>query len=563
MTPLAQSRPVLPAGEASSAPPEVIGTGGGWLGTVVAPLLASLCLVAMAWRFSTITADDSYITFRFSDNLARGHGPVWNPGERVEGYTNFLWMAGLGVLIRLGLDPVVWSKILGTAVTLLTLFEVPRILKHYPWSFPWSTPFALGIVTLGPWLPTWAVQGMETPLFTWLLTLAVRLTLDDLHQPVVPALSLRAPLVLALLAMTRPEGLMVAGILALQGCLARQRGERGRFLLAFAVPFALLYAPYFVWRVSYYGDLLPNTFYAKTGARMEVVRRGGRYLADFARTLGPALFLFVLKPAYGSWLRRPDRVILAVAVPYAAYVALVGGDYMAYSRFLVPLVPIFVALVADGLVSFYQWARALRRIPLWIALGIYGLLLATPAAPTWREVRNPAYDGPFGPAEPEARIATWLAKNAPPGTSIGTTIIGKIGYYSRLEVRDLLGITEPAVAHKELQHVGDMAGHDKMDLAYVMGRNPTLFYFGRSMEPGPGRVAAARDTPTVRARPGRKTFMNRALRPLEGEFNRRYRGVHVDFGDVGFDLWVLRGSPWPAATAPAPPTAAAPSPAAP
>ena len=36
--------------------------------------------------------DDAYITFRYSRNLAEGLGPVWNAGDPVEGYTNFLWM---------------------------------------------------------------------------------------------------------------------------------------------------------------------------------------------------------------------------------------------------------------------------------------------------------------------------------------------------------------------------------------------------------------------------------------------------------------------------------------
>ena len=35
--------------------------------------------------------DDAFITYRYARNLARGEGLVFNPGERVEGYTNFLW----------------------------------------------------------------------------------------------------------------------------------------------------------------------------------------------------------------------------------------------------------------------------------------------------------------------------------------------------------------------------------------------------------------------------------------------------------------------------------------
>ena len=42
--------------------------------------------------------DDLMISMRYARNLASGNGPVWNPGERVEGYTNPLWMAVMAVV---------------------------------------------------------------------------------------------------------------------------------------------------------------------------------------------------------------------------------------------------------------------------------------------------------------------------------------------------------------------------------------------------------------------------------------------------------------------------------
>jgi hypothetical protein len=40
--------------------------------------------------------DDSYIFLRYAENFASGHGPVFNPGERVEGYSSPLWMVDGG-----------------------------------------------------------------------------------------------------------------------------------------------------------------------------------------------------------------------------------------------------------------------------------------------------------------------------------------------------------------------------------------------------------------------------------------------------------------------------------
>ncbi len=58
---------------------------------------AIAALTALAWR-NRFVQDDAFISFRYARHLVEGHGLVWNPGERVEGYTNFQ-------LGRLGVPP--------------------------------------------------------------------------------------------------------------------------------------------------------------------------------------------------------------------------------------------------------------------------------------------------------------------------------------------------------------------------------------------------------------------------------------------------------------------------
>ena len=60
---------------------------------------------ALAAPFLPYTADDAYITFRYSRHWAFGVGPYFNPGEHaahVEGYSNFLLMSLLTPIIRFG-----------------------------------------------------------------------------------------------------------------------------------------------------------------------------------------------------------------------------------------------------------------------------------------------------------------------------------------------------------------------------------------------------------------------------------------------------------------------------
>ncbi|MEI6504038.1 MAG: hypothetical protein WCP21_23750, partial [Armatimonadota bacterium] len=71
--------------------------------------------MASCWAF---TVDDSFITYRYSQHLAAGVGPTWNPGERpLEGYTTFLWMIVMTVPHLLRLDPVLFGRLVSLACT--------------------------------------------------------------------------------------------------------------------------------------------------------------------------------------------------------------------------------------------------------------------------------------------------------------------------------------------------------------------------------------------------------------------------------------------------------------
>ena len=60
--------------------------------------------------------DDAFITYRYARNLARGEGLVFNPGERVEGYTNFLWTVMHWLPERYGWSSPVFSQVVGIAL---------------------------------------------------------------------------------------------------------------------------------------------------------------------------------------------------------------------------------------------------------------------------------------------------------------------------------------------------------------------------------------------------------------------------------------------------------------
>ena len=81
-----------------------------WWGAGAAMLAGLAHAVSLRW-----TCDDAFISFRYARNLVRGNGLVFNVGEAVEGYTNFLWTLGVAVGMLLGVEPTTWTVVAGLA----------------------------------------------------------------------------------------------------------------------------------------------------------------------------------------------------------------------------------------------------------------------------------------------------------------------------------------------------------------------------------------------------------------------------------------------------------------
>ena len=139
------------------------------------PLLAAaLVLLFLAhafFYFATLgydAVDDAYISFRYAQNAIRGHGLVFNPGERVEGFTNFLWTALMTPIVGASLDVGRVSIALGLLFALgifwLTL-QFPRALK-LPEATGWLAAFLLAVDGS---FALWSVGGLETAMFAFLV----------------------------------------------------------------------------------------------------------------------------------------------------------------------------------------------------------------------------------------------------------------------------------------------------------------------------------------------------------------------------------------------------------
>jgi arabinofuranosyltransferase len=328
-----------------------------------APVLVICALWAAHAAWFYWVCDDAFISFRYARQLLDGHGLVFNPGERVEGYTNLLWVLEVALLGALHVPMPLASVILSALCTLGCVWLVVQLLRSTPFVSMRSLAVASALLLLAVNrnVAVWTTSGLETRQFTFLVLLSiwlVRRALDRQSGWFAAALALGAT------ELTRPEGGLVAvsiGAWVLWRVLMEGRGWR-RPLLELAAPTAVIIVAHYVWRFAYYDDWLPNTAYAK------VVRpwpdAGILYFG--AALVQAGLYLSVPLALVGGslrWLRRRDGLLglsLFAILPHAAYIIAIGGDHFEF-RPLDYYWPLLAVGVGDALGGLALWLRLQAR----------------------------------------------------------------------------------------------------------------------------------------------------------------------------------------------------------
>lgn len=397
-------------------------------------LLPALLLAFHLHRAAPFTVDDSYISFRYARNLARGLGLVYNPGERVEGYTNFLWTMVLAGGIRLGLDPVLLSKLLGGASAFAALgltYALSARLLPYGSAPCLATWLLASTITF----TGYAVFGLETIGFVALLLGGTYLFLREGARPRFPW----SGLVFALAGLTRPEAPLFLGILM----LSLGRGILSRANLTRAALFAAPLAAHLAFRRLYYGTFLPNTLGAKTGNLGAQLHAGWLYVQGYAAQAGVALLLASLGLVLAFSTRRRDLLaIAALAAAVVGYVVLVGGDWMKYHRFLAPAEPFVFLLACTGTRHLLE----LRRRGTTLALLAFGVLVAAQRGKALRAAEDDllGHEKRFWDRA-AGGTAAWMNEHAGPG-ELALGDIGYVGWATDRPILDLLGLVDPVIA---------------------------------------------------------------------------------------------------------------------
>ncbi|RMF30844.1 MAG: hypothetical protein D6759_11150 [Chloroflexi bacterium] len=457
-------------------------------GTLIlwAALGPSLLLAFHGLRYYGFTIDDTYISLVYVRNLLEGNGLTYN-GLRVEGFSNFLWVllvTGGTLLFRL--DPIVVAKGLGFLIALASPGLVVAVATAV--GRPLAGVLAAFWLALNPFYAVWSMGGLETPLYASLILVVTLLYLRAARSD-----RRKDWLVVGggtgLAALTRPEGFLLAGVVALHVAWRRRAwlsSQRRRDLLPFVAGWATIVAPAWGFRWGYYGHFWPAPVYAKMGGGSSQILAGLNYGWDFlqASHYWPLLaLLWVPFHLHGQEKRYQEEtsfLILLSGLLVGGVIA-AGGDWMPAFRFFVPVLPLLYLMVAITTVDLLAQERCRWR---WrrggVAVVAIGAALASLAIPdTYRRAIRHA----MATADALPQTGMWLAQHAEPGSLLAVVDAGAIPYYSGLPTIDMVGLNDYHIARLP---GGFMA---KYDIEYILARRPAYIQIhAMSSASGKGRV---------------------------------------------------------------------------
>jgi hypothetical protein len=335
-----------------------------WVPTEVACLLlGSVLAVWYAWIM-----DDAYVYFRYVDNwVIHGLGLVYNEGEFVEGFTSPFWALLLSGLRFLGLN--YWLIVRAVGLVAFGLFwwlavQVNEALAgdDLPRSELLNVPLVYLTCSYG--VMSYFTSGLESP---FVIVAAAGFALFFCRPGSTAAQSL-----VGLSPMIRHE-LAIPFAIAVSWFAVRERSLPKVALFSCGATMGA----YEVFRIWYYADLVPNSFYLKD--EVSIVQ-GLKYVYDTAIAYdvlpylaAAALIAFATGSSRsdGAWTESPRKMMLLCAAPVLLYVIKIGGDPRHF-RFLA--FPFCLAVLATGGLAerLVRQNRILPRHAL-IATVIFGL----------------------------------------------------------------------------------------------------------------------------------------------------------------------------------------------
>ena len=417
--------------------------------------------------------DGQMVSMRYARNLVKGDGLVWNPGERVEGYSNPGWvlvMAGVHAAGASGARAALYVKLLSGLCAAAVLWSALRLKRRLGPSTLVGEAVLLLALAMCADVVFWAANGFETTLLTFLLLWLLARVVDETSRGTPSPWTM---FVAGVLPIVRSDAHLltvsvVAVAIACSRPVDRQRAGRAAWLAAI-LPIAHLTV-----RLAYYGDALPNTFYLRQSSAAGVWMDGARYARSFLFDYG---ILLAVAFAGAAWSRsRTHGWLLAPMAATGMTAIAAGGDMHEHFRVFAPALPIAFVLgtvAVEGWTAPSQPARA-AALAVFAAAAIWvgGMVRAWPVD-AMRSWRGKPWQGVV--------IGRLIERHSRPQASIAAADIGALGYFSGRQTVDLAGRTDPAIAHRPARPGADGAAR-KFDIAVSLQRRPDFVLTGAPHE---------------------------------------------------------------------------------
>lgn len=442
--------------------------------------------------------DDAFISFRYAENFIEGKGLVYNEGEYVEGYSNFLWVLIMAFFMKLGFEPIITSKVLGIISYLLMIifahlfcYSFLKNVERKITLFNIIPLLALLLIPLNFSSSSCATGGLGTAFFTMLLLLSFLLCL--FYRDSNKFFYFASSISLLLLSLARPEGILLFFIInpfIILDLYKKGFKIKKIFLdvLKWNLPFLVLFGSYLLWKLYYYGSILPNTFYAKSVLGSNFYR-GFIYVSSFFKTyyfmiLISIVIIFSLilylrdlikqnyeNKMFSAMIRYFMPIFLFVWI-FLGYIIRLGGGFMEYKPIMhiYPLMIIVFCLSLIVLVKKYS-------VHYYVTLIFLAALIIMAFKPHFQYpdgVLTTEELNYFESKEGWAMLGNALRENLPNYTLIAITGSGAVPYYSKLPSIDMHGLTDRGIAKIELLKRG-RPGHEKhADTYHLIERGVNL-----------------------------------------------------------------------------------------
>ncbi|MBF0407344.1 MAG: hypothetical protein HQM10_08320 [Candidatus Riflebacteria bacterium] len=411
--------------------------------------------------------DDAFISFRYSENLFSGNGFVYNLNDKVEGTTNFLWVILIGIFNKLAFTDIETSTLLLSYLLIISSIFLVFISAKKMLDNSWFAFLATLTLVANADFLLMSLCGLEVPLVNFLLTLLVFYSLKQKTSI--------SRICIFLLALTRPEFMLFILIYELSGVFnTEERWFQREILQGILFSLIIIFTITSI-RFIYFGDALPNTFYAKTNAQTSVFYG----LNEFFAFLKSGGWLFAIVPAVFFSQRSPvEKRIMIFCFSYLVYIIVLGRNSLGYFRFYVHILP----AIAPFLVHAFNKNRSFITNSVIASAIMFSPFFSFYYSDfhSMREIQNFRN-------ECWRNIGNWLLENTTKDCLIALNPIGQIGYFSKRPIVDMLGLVDRTIAKSPLKEGRfKIFGHEKFNTEYVLTRKPDIIILrGALLQPKP------------------------------------------------------------------------------